>query len=165
MTQFAEAGAMPVSLALDYHDDAISAEPVVLTRTLVAMLDSMLEPARVPLRAATTWHPLTREAALQSRTLPRAQALAVRQILEDFAQATSGLDVAAAPALRIGEAEDGSILLEWTFADRRLGFSFEPSPEDSGWYFVLSNGSSERYEAGTMDQLEMVRLVTMALNP
>ncbi|MBM4260079.1 MAG: hypothetical protein FJ145_01405 [Deltaproteobacteria bacterium] len=61
------------------------------------------------------------------------------------------------PPLRLAALDDGSVLLEWTFKDRRLGFTFEADPNDYGWYYVFSRGQSERYESGTMDQLEIER--------
>lgn len=69
------------------------------------------------------------------------------------------------PPLGLAELDDGSVLLEWTFKDRRLGFTFETDPNDSGWYYVFSRGRSEHYESGTMDQLEIERLVSKALKP
>ncbi|MCP3959109.1 MAG: hypothetical protein GY719_14760 [bacterium] len=93
----------------------------------------------------------------------RSGAAVARRVLGKFAAAADAFDVANAPDLHLVEEDDGAILIEWAFADRRLGFSIEQQPEDSGWYFVLSNDSSERYEAGRLDQLKMRRLVKIML--
>lgn len=108
-------------------------------------------------------HPLTRPVYKQLAEIPAPTREAIQDILQRFASSVSDAVSRKLPSLRLASLEDESYLLEWTFADRRLGFSFEPNPKESGWYFVLSTDSSERYESGTMDQLEMSRLVKMML--
>jgi hypothetical protein len=88
---------------------------------------------------------------------------AIRAILHEFAEVLTKHKTAEWPPLRLVTLEDFSYLLEWTFLDRRLGFSFESDPKDSGWYYVYSHNSSERCESGTMDQLELSRLIGMML--
>lgn len=111
------------------------------------------------------FHPITKPAYAKLRQLsvPSSTRDAISAILDQFTKALP-LSVAA-PPLRLVLLEDSSYLLEWTFKDRRLGFLFEVDPKDSGWYFVYSNDSSERYESGTMDQLEMSRLIRKTLKP
>lgn len=109
-------------------------------------------------------HPLTKSAYRELPTIPKSQRDAIQSVLNQLAIFLPKGSSTMRP-FRLTLLEDSSYLLEWTFADRRLGFSFEPNPDDSGWYYVYSNGSSERYESGTMDQLEISRLVAMTLKP
>jgi len=108
-------------------------------------------------------HPLTGPVYNQLAVIPPPTKEAVQDILKKFATSVSDVVNTKLSPLRLSLLEDSSYLLEWTFEDRRLGFSFEQSQKDSGWYFVLSTASSERYESGTMDQLEMSRLIKMML--
>lgn len=112
-------------------------------------------------------HPLTKKAYAKLSELPAAQITreSIGGILHQFAQAVPLSATVNRPPLRLVPLEDSCYLLEWAFRDRRLGFSFETDPKDSGWYYVYSNNSSERYESGTMDQLEMNRLIAMTLKP
>lgn len=108
-------------------------------------------------------HPLTSAVYNQLSDMPTSTKEAVQDILNKFAHSVPYPVRTKLPNLRLSLLEDSAYLLEWTFEDRRLGFSFEQNQKDSGWYFVLSNALSERYESGTMDQLEMSRLVKMML--
>lgn len=108
-------------------------------------------------------HPLTGPVYNQLGEIPTPTKEAVQDVLGKFATSISHAVTTKLPRLRLSLLEDSSYLLEWTFEDRRLGFSFEQNRKDSGWYFVLSTASSERYESGTMDQLEMSRLIKMML--
>jgi hypothetical protein len=111
------------------------------------------------------WHPITKPAYAKLCQIHVSSRMrdAINAILDEFTRRLP-LDVIT-PPLRLVFLEDSSCLLEWTFKDRRLGFSFEVNPKESGWYFVYSNNSSQRYESGTMDQLEMSRLIRMTLKP
>jgi len=110
-------------------------------------------------------HPLTKSVYDQLRTIPETYRDAMTGLLTQFASFVPKNESSKLPPLRLAVLEDSSYLLEWTFKDRRLGFSFEPDPKESGWYYVYFSGSSERYESGTMDQLEMSRLIEMTLKP
>lgn len=110
---------------------------------------------------AVDLHPWTREASRAAGALPMEQASAVRTLLETLTREALTRALEIQRPLRLARLDDGSVLLEWTLPDRRLGFSFEPDKGDSGWYFVFSNGSSERYEAGSMDQLDLPRMLAM----
>lgn len=136
----------------------------LLETTAAPTLRSRAHPRRT--EACRTIHhgrALTRGVLSRLAGVDGRRAADAQRILDDFSRAADAYDVSGAPDLRLTEADDGAILIEWTFADRRLGFSLEQQPGDSGWYFVLSNGSTERFEAGTLDQLEMRRLVEMML--
>lgn len=112
-------------------------------------------------------HPITKTAYAKLSELPAAQITrdAIGAILHQFMEALAVSGTVTRPPLKLVPLEESCYLLEWTFKDRRLGFSFETDPKDSGWYYVYSNNSSERYESGTMDQLEMNRLIAMTLKP
>ena len=110
-------------------------------------------------------HPITANAACAIESLHDRRTVNVKRMLEDFLDAIAQEDTSAAPELRFSLPDDGSILLEWTFKDRRFGMSFEEDEGESGWYFVFSREPSTRCEAGTMDQLDMKRLAKLSLNP
>ena len=112
-------------------------------------------------------HPITKTAYVKLNELPASQITreAIAEILHQFAKLLSLRETANQPPLRLVPLEDSCYLLEWAFIDRRLGFSFETDPKDSGWYYVYSHEFSERYESGTMDQLELNRLIAMTLSP
>lgn len=108
-------------------------------------------------------HPLTRSAYEQLAGVPDPYKQAIVLVLNQFVTSLPKRETTSLPSIRLTALDDLSYLLEWTFEDRRLGFSFEANPKESGWYFVLSTASSERYESGTMDQLEMSRLIRMMM--
>jgi hypothetical protein len=110
-------------------------------------------------------HPLTKLVYEQLADLRAPNTRPILEVLSQFVAALPKPGATKLPALRFMVLEHSSYLLEWTFTDRRLGFSFEADPKDSGWYYVFSSASSERYESGSMDQLEMPRLIEMALKP
>ena len=120
--------------------------------------------ASIPVKLAAI-SPIIKTAYLSLSELPAPQITrdAIRAILHEFAHVLTRHTIAEWPPLRLVTLEDFSYLLEWTFLDRRLGFSFESDPKDSGWYYVYSHNSSERCESGTMDQLELSRLIGMML--
>jgi len=116
----------------------------------------------LPLEAV---HPLTSPVYDQLAEITTSTKEGIQSLLIKFATSVSSAVTMKLPPLRLAILEDSSYLLEWTFEDRRPGFSFEQNPKDSGWYYVYSSDSSERYESGTMDQLEMIRLIGMTLKP
>jgi hypothetical protein len=149
---------------------------ILLSRPLIDEPSHQEEPSAPAFSAAATlWededlqngaavHPLTKSAYRELPTIPKSQRNAIQFVLNQLAIFLPKGSSTMRP-FRLTLLEDSSYLLEWTFADRRLGFSFESNPDDSGWYYVYSSGSSERYESGTMDQLEVSRLVAMTLKP
>lgn len=112
-------------------------------------------------------HPITKSAYAKLSEISATSNVrkAINEILHQIAIDLPLNETGKLPPLRLALLEDSSYLLEWTFDDRRLGFTFESNPKDSGWYYVFSSDSSERYESGTMDQLELVRLLRMMLKP
>jgi hypothetical protein len=75
----------------------------------------------------------------------------------------TGIDAGGAPALEIVDADDGSVLIEWHFADRRLGFNIEPREGESGWYFVFSKSSGGQCGSGLLASLDMNALLQTML--
>ena len=66
------------------------------------------------------------------------------------------------PPLRATQTEDGGALIEWIFADRRLGFSLEEDPKESGWYFVSSRSSGGVVASGDSSTMDLELLVAWA---
>lgn len=109
-------------------------------------------------------NPITKRVYEQLAGIPESYRSIVQKLLDEFVTIVPQSKAKNLPPLRITALDDSSYLLEWTFKDRRLGFSLEPDPKDSGWYYVFARGSSELYESGTMDQLDAERLVLQAMN-
>ena len=154
----------PLSLAYTSPEAGAGAETFALQTAWGAALQTFLAPTtRQPRPWTSTTHPLTKTAAEYVRSLTAERRAIAENALDQLCAALRDVSTAGLPALSAVKADDGALILEWTFGDRRLGFTIEVQAEESGWYFVFSSGSSERYEAGTMDQLEMSRLVTAML--
>lgn len=76
-----------------------------------------------------------------------------------------GIDLSSAPPLEIIDAGDGSVLIEWYFADRRLGFNLEPQEGQSGWYFAFSRASGGQCGSGSLASLDMRTLIPLMFTP
>jgi hypothetical protein len=154
-----------LSLAYTAPEAAAGAEALTLQVAWRAAIQGFLAPSsRQPRPWAPSLDPTTRQAAEFIQRLSSTRRKIAENVLEKLCAVVGSLPLTELPPVSAVALEDGSVLLEWTFPDRRLGFTLEPKAEASGWYFVFSNGSSERYEAGTMDQLEMPRLVAAMLS-
>jgi len=70
------------------------------------------------------------EAGKQARTLLSL----IQEMVSSFE--LSGFDVGSLPSIQAFETEDQSIFFEWIFEHSRVGFTFEPNPEESGWFLV-----------------------------
>ena len=68
------------------------------------------------------------------------------------------------PPLKFEWLEDDSLLIEWIFRDFRIGFSFEPNPEESGWYLVSNEKLGELSTAGDINLNELESLITELFN-
>jgi hypothetical protein len=87
------------------------------------------------------------------------------EILSQFRITASDPDLKidhAAP-LEIVDADDGSVLIEWHFKDRRLGFNIEPEEGQSGWYYAFSRESGGQCGSGTLTSLDMKILLHLIL--
>jgi hypothetical protein len=86
----------------------------------------------------------------------------LQEIIGSFQQ--FGFELAHLPPLHAFLVDDGSILLEWIFPDFRIGFSFEPSLEDSGWYLVSTKKLGEISASGYLSGIDLSRLVMWLVN-
>lgn len=144
--------------------------PIVLSRALIGGLTHQPEAnSTVSSRQdceqenSVASNPITKRVYEQLLDVPENYRSFVQKLLERFALIVPVSKASNLPPLRIMVLDDSSYLLEWTFQDRRLGFSLEADPKDSGWYYVFARGDSELYESGTMDQLDADRLVLQAM--
>src|SRR5712691_11975997 len=66
------------------------------------------------------------------------------------------------PSLRAFEHEDGSASIEWAFSKKRLTFSFETDPRESGWFFVSSPEVGGVLASGALSGMQLKLLVDWA---
>lgn len=78
-----------------------------------------------------------------------------------LALADGEIDISNAPKLKVVDAEDGSVLIEWYFPDRRLGFNIEANEGQTGWYFAFSRSSGGQCGAGLLASLDMKALLRL----
>jgi len=88
--------------------------------------------------------------------------LNIQNIANSFQQ--SGIDLSHLPPLRAFLPNDGSVLIEWIFPDFRIGFSIEPTPEDSGWYLVSNKKLGEISASGYVSGIDIKNLILWLLN-
>jgi hypothetical protein len=148
-------------IAVELPEEAASGESRTLLKSrLQDMLDSVRAPISYqPLSAII--HPLTGEAYGVAETLWTSPAIEAKGILRQLARAVPFDSPSIEVPIHLALLEDGSIVLEWIRHDRRCGFSLGPDSGLSGWFYVYSAGSSSHSESGSMDQLEMHRLIAM----
>jgi hypothetical protein len=149
------------SIAFEAPEAAASYESRNLRqRRFADMLDTQNALARNQAISANI-HPLTSDAYSVANILWSPAANEAKEILKRLARAVPFESASIEVPIHFALLDDGSVVLEWIRRDRRLGFSLEPDSGSSGWFYVFSAGSSTRSEAGTMDQLEMERLIKM----
>jgi hypothetical protein len=99
--------------------------------------------------------------------LGRIKVDAVKKEASDFLpKLTAALlrfDLTSAPAMAAVVLDDESFVIEWAFASRRLGFSFDPQPGESGWFFVSSLDSGNVRAHGRLVGAELIFLLAWAL--
>lgn len=162
MSGFVEA--LPLQTrAYGLPETSASSDARVLQTSWSKSVNWLLERATASFITDADRHPLTREVASALHSIQPARAAAIRSLLEEFVTALPVEGAVERTALRLTEADDGAILVEWLFKDRRLGFSFEPDARESGWYFVLSNASAELAESGLLDGADPKLLITRFL--
>ena len=81
-----------------------------------------------------------------------------------YAFVAGGRDIEALPPVRATIPEDGSVFLEWTTPDFRLGFTIELDPNDSGWYVVTSKRLGEIGAYGLLSAVNSRSLVSFVVN-
>lgn len=52
-------------------------------------------------------------------------------------------DIVSLPVIRAFELESGSIAFEWIIGHFRIGFNFDPKPEESGYYLISDKAAGE----------------------
>ena len=79
----------------------------------------------------------------------------------------NGFPVRYLPPLHAVNISDGSILIEWIFADFRIGFTIESNSRQSGWYFVSNGGLGQSSNSGLIANTDikglLLRLVGIVL--
>lgn len=100
-------------------------------------------------------------------SLSQVESAAVRRealyVLHALRREIAHYDLSAAPSMTPTLLEDGSLVVEWIFDDRRLGLSFDPMSGESGWFFVSlpncgglrAQGSFQAFRAGLVIELAM----------
>lgn len=88
--------------------------------------------------------------------------LVIQDTLWSFGQFHLGLS--SLPNIRAFNVEDGSLLLEWKFSDFRIGFSFEPDLQESGWYLVTNRKLGEISASGYITTIDPKMLVVWLFN-
>ena len=88
--------------------------------------------------------------------------LIFQNVLQSYDPKT--IDSGSLSPLRLAPAEDGSALVEWIFKDFRIGFSFEPDPQESSWYLVSNQNMGEVNSSGALDSVDISSLITNMIN-
>jgi hypothetical protein len=67
-------------------------------------------------------------------------------------------DINPIPPLNAVRLDDGSVLVEWTFPDFRVGFNIEHQPDDSGWHMMSTKRLGQLTASGQLMHMERVVL-------
>ena len=86
----------------------------------------------------------------------------VQELTSSFQEV--GFDLCYLPQLRAFNVEDGSVLIEWIFANFRIGFTVETDPEESGWYLVSNKNLWEISASGFISNIDIEKLILWLLN-
>lgn len=86
-----------------------------------------------------------------------------RSVLRQIREALWAFDVSTIPALRGSCHDDGSFTVEWRFPDRRLAFTLESDPAESGWHFISSSSSDDVRAYGGLPKGDLRLLLGWAL--
>ncbi len=93
----------------------------------------------------------------------RAVADQARSIVKRLRIALSAFDLTNVPKVRGDHHDDGSFSLELRFPDRRLAFTIESNPAESGWHFVSSRSSGDTRAYGGLSDQDLRPLLSWAL--
>jgi|SRR5580704_5968013 hypothetical protein len=116
------------------------------------------EPRETPIDALTA----EAERALDG-TLDGSVVRQGREILAKVRTALKAFNLAGIPALRGTAHDDGSFTFEWRFPDRRLAFTIERDPAESGWHLVSSRSSGDVRAYGALSDDDLRPLLGWAL--
>ncbi|KYG10994.1 hypothetical protein BE21_58415 [Sorangium cellulosum] len=61
-------------------------------------------------------------------------------------------------------SDNEAIQFEWIWHDRRFGMSFEPNPDESGWFLVTSKRNGDIQEYGALDDLDLNKVIRVLLD-
>jgi hypothetical protein len=147
---------------------AAGADSYTLQRIWADVLSEWRLPATHQVQGIAMARAMTQSAYSTLHEVPSSLQQAARDLLAEITASLGDFLAPLNPAaeswpIRLAPLDDQSALLEWIRADRRLGFLLSDEQGEAGWFFVYSNGCSERYEAGTMDQLDLNRMVRMMI--
>jgi hypothetical protein len=67
------------------------------------------------------------------------------------------------PPIRLFQAEDESVLIEWAFTHFRIGFSLEQNPVESGWFLVSDESVGSISASGRLNEANLDWIVTWLL--
>jgi len=87
---------------------------------------------------------------------------AIQNMVQQIRQRKSELN--DIPSMGACLEKDGSVLLEWTFPDFRIGFNIEPNPEVSGWHLVTSERLRGLNMSGQLEKDNMYSNVAFLLD-
>lgn len=76
-------------------------------------------------------------------------------LLDSFDVLLREFDVTSIPALDAREGDDGAVTLEWRFPDRRLAFTLEPDPKESGWHLVSKPSAGGVLASGALYEADL----------
>jgi hypothetical protein len=83
-------------------------------------------------------------------------------VLTRLQGAIGSFDLTGLPSLRSFVHSDGSFTIEWRFHDRRLAFTVEHDPKETGWHFVSSRSSDDVQACGGLPD-DLRPLLSLAL--
>ena len=154
----------------DAQVTGVSSESLVIARELQVSRNHSHEPAYQQVKALRQISPirarneLLANVELAIKNLPSsAMRTQANSIISIFRKAASAYGVNNQPPLSASIATDGSLLVEWIFSDKRLGFNVEPNQDESGWYFVSSETAGGYCESGLLSTLDIKQLMARIL--
>lgn len=86
-----------------------------------------------------------------------------QSVISRFEVAASQFDLTGLPPLRTSLHDDGSFTIEWRFPDRRLAFTIEHDPSESGWHLVSLPSSGDVRAYGGLSEDDLAPLLSLAL--
>lgn len=88
--------------------------------------------------------------------------LLIQEMVNSFKELK--LDLGYLSPLNAYNVDDGSLLIEWVFRDFRIGFSYEPNPNESGWYLITNRTLGEISASGYLSNDNYESLILWLLN-
>ncbi len=85
------------------------------------------------------------------------------KILDALEIQLQNYDISVLPPIRIGELDDGRIIIEWIFDNFRMGFNLEINLEESGYFLVSDKSAGEIRSSGYLKGLKLETLIQSSL--